>query len=101
VGFQDAYTQTTAKLKSRILAGEWGVIRSVRVIGAWPRPASYYQRNSWAGRIRVGESWVLDSPISNGLAHFLNLALYLAGPAPDDRRAIRRPGVRPVARPAD
>jgi predicted dehydrogenase len=79
VGFQDIYTRSTQTLKSRFVAEEWGAILAVRVIGGWPRAASYYLRNNWAGRVKVEESWVLDSPISNGLAHFINLALYLSG----------------------
>lgn len=82
VGFQDIYTLPAQWLKSRLLTARWGPIRSIRIVGAWPRPDSYYRRNDWAGRTKVGGAWVCDSPVGNGLAHFLNLALYLAGPHP-------------------
>ena len=49
----------------------------------WPRPKSYYARNNWAGRLRVGESWVLDSPFNNAVAHQLAMCLFLASPRAD------------------
>jgi hypothetical protein len=46
----------------------------------WPRMASYYQRNRWAGRIKSDSGeWVLDSPANNAMAHYLHNALYVLG----------------------
>jgi predicted dehydrogenase len=83
VGFQDIYLEDNLAVKRRLLAGALGRIRRIRGRGLWPRDDTYYARNDWAGRLRIGEHWVLDSPLANALAHFLNLALFLAGPAPE------------------
>jgi predicted dehydrogenase len=37
--------------------------------------------------MRLGDAWVLDSPVSNALGHFLNLALFLLGPSRDESAA--------------
>jgi predicted dehydrogenase len=69
-------------LKQRLVAGEIGRIRRIVVHAAWPRGRGYYTRNDWAGRARIGEEWVLDSPVNNAMSHFLLLMLFLAGDAP-------------------
>ncbi|HWA10354.1 MAG TPA: Gfo/Idh/MocA family oxidoreductase [Opitutaceae bacterium] len=79
VGFQDLYTPGTRWLKRQLLAGAIGRVRSVRVLGLWPRPVAYYQRNNWTGRLQVGGVAVLDSPLNNAFGHFANLALYFCG----------------------
>src|SRR5690606_18097485 len=79
VGFQELYSASTHDLKRRLLSGEIGTLRQVNVLGQWPRPLSYYARNEWAGRRRVGDAWVLDSPVSNAFAHFILLAMFWAG----------------------
>lgn len=79
VGFQDLYLPDTLEVKRRLLAGAIGRLRRIKGRGLWPRGEAYYTRNNWAGRVRIGEDWVLDSPLANALAHFLNLALFLGG----------------------
>lgn len=79
VGFQDIYSDSTADLKRTILAGDIGSVQCITVMGCWPRTGAYYGRNGWAGCQRVARGWVLDSPANNALAHYLNLALFLAG----------------------
>jgi predicted dehydrogenase len=79
VGFQDIYQPAVARLKRRLLAGEFGRPLDARVIGCWPRSERYYTRNDWAGRCRRDGRWVMDSPASNALAHYLHLALFLLG----------------------
>jgi predicted dehydrogenase len=79
IGFQDLYNEQVQTTRKRILEGEFGRVLSVRTWGNWPRPKSYYTRNSWAGRLRDGEEWVLDSPVNNAMSHFLMLMLYWAG----------------------
>ena len=81
VGFQDVYVPEVMRLKKRILAGVIGRLESVRMIGLWPRPAIYFTRNNWAGRLHADGAAVLDSPLNNAFAHFVNLALFLTGPA--------------------
>lgn len=83
VGYQDLYEPTTHDLKRRLLAGEIGTLRSVRVRGLWPRSTGYYTRNGWAGRLRVNGAAVYDSPVNNAFAHFLMLALFWSGQTPD------------------
>jgi len=80
VGFQNIYDPATLALKRRLLEGAIGPIRRASVRGAWPRSASYFERAAWAGRVRHGAGWVLDSPLQNAMSHFVNLALYLLGP---------------------
>lgn len=89
VGFQDLYSLESRWLKTQLLAGVIGKIESIRMIGLWPRPRSYFTRNHWAGRIQADGAAVLDSPLNNAFAHFVNLALYFAGAEADESADIR------------
>lgn len=88
VGFQDVYTDSTWTIKQRLLAGEIGRIRAITLVGLWPRHNGYYLRNEWAGRLMQEGQWVLDSPINNAFAHFLNLGLFWAGPRLDASASV-------------
>jgi predicted dehydrogenase len=79
VGFQDMYTDEVAALKRLILKKRIGRIKTVSMLGLWPRARNYYQRNNWTGRLRANDAFVLDSPLNNAFAHFVNLSLFLAG----------------------
>lgn len=79
VGFQDMYTDEVATIKRMILKKRIGRIKTVSMLGLWPRARSYYQRNNWTGRLRADDAFVLDSPLNNAFAHFVNLSLFLAG----------------------
>lgn len=79
VGFQDLYDPAVLDIKQRILSGQIGHIHQILVKGQWPRSTAYYGRNNWAGRLRVDNAWVFDSPINNAFAHFLMLALFWSG----------------------
>jgi predicted dehydrogenase len=80
VGFQSVYLPEILNLKKKILAGGIGRLKQVKVVGFWPRDSAYYARNGWAGKMRdANGGWVLDSPYNNALAHYLNLACFLAG----------------------
>lgn len=79
VGFQDIYEPVAQALKRRLVAGEIGRLRRVRFLGLWPRPPAYFRRNGWAGRLEADGVPVLDSPLNNAFAHFVNLALFFAG----------------------
>jgi predicted dehydrogenase len=83
VGFQYLHAPEVRELKRRLLAGEIGRLERIVVRVLWPRSHAYYQRNAWAGRARVGDDWVLDSPVSNAMSHFLLLMLFLAGETAD------------------
>jgi predicted dehydrogenase len=79
IGFQDVFQPAVSALKRRLVAGEFGKPLAAQVIGCWPRSERYFTRNDWAGRMRRDGRWVMDSPASNAMAHFLHLALFLLG----------------------
>lgn len=79
IGYQDLYTESTHAIKELLLGGALGTIQSVSVLCLWPREDDYFSRNSWAGRLRMGDDWVLDSPVNNAMGHFINLPLFWLG----------------------
>ncbi len=89
VGFQDIYSPVNRWLKEQLCAGVIGPIHTVRFIGLWPRPAAYFTRNPWAGRLHADGTQVLDSPLNNAFAHFVNLSLYFAGPTLGEAAQVR------------
>lgn len=82
VGFQDLYALESRWLKEQLLGGVIGDLQDVRMIGLWPRPRAYFARNHWAGCIEADNALVLDSPLNNAFAHFVNLSLFFAGTSP-------------------
>ncbi|MCU0792657.1 MAG: Gfo/Idh/MocA family oxidoreductase [Opitutaceae bacterium] len=80
VGFQDIYAIEAQWLKAQLQAGVIGRLQEVRMVGLWPRSRAYFARTSWAGRLAADGAAVLDSPLNNAFAHFINLSLYFAGP---------------------
>lgn len=89
VGFQDIYSPVNRWLKQQLCDGAIGQLRSVRFLGLWPRPASYFTRNPWAGRLHADGTQVLDSPLNNAFAHFVNLCLYFAGELPENSASTK------------
>lgn len=83
IGFQDVYQPGNLALKKRLCDGEFGRPLRASLLGCWPRGDRYYRRNAWAGKLQRNGSWILDSPASNALAHFIHLTMFLLGPAPD------------------
>jgi predicted dehydrogenase len=79
VGFQYLHAPEVQELKRRLVQGDIGRVRRIAVHVAWPRSHAYYSRNNWAGRLRVADRWVLDSPVANAMAHFFVLLFYFAG----------------------
>jgi predicted dehydrogenase len=79
IGYQDMYQPASCALKRELLAREFGTLRKIVVMAAWPRTFNYYARNNWAGKLAINGTWVLDSPVNNACAHYLNLALFWAG----------------------
>jgi predicted dehydrogenase len=79
VAFQQLYLPETLAAKRAILAGQLGDGLVARGVGLWPRSSRYYLRNNWAGKMRSGGRWVLDTPFNNAFAHPLNLFCFLAG----------------------
>jgi len=78
VGFQHLYSNAIQQLKARLFSGRLGRVQSITLLCSWPRSEQYYLRNEWAGKLRVGQHWVLDSPANNAHSHYLLNALYLA-----------------------
>jgi predicted dehydrogenase len=79
IGYQDMYQPGSCALKRELLGREFGALRKIVVMAAWPRNFNYYARNNWAGKLAMKDTWVLDSPVNNACAHYLNLALFWAG----------------------
>jgi predicted dehydrogenase len=79
VGFQDIYKPETRQIKRALVDGKIGRIRSASLKACWPRAESYFSRSDWAGKLRNGDRWTLDSPAQNALAHFVHLLLFLLG----------------------
>jgi predicted dehydrogenase len=83
IGYQWSFTPTIQALKRDIMAGVFGRPKWFKTCILWPRLASYYQRNRWAGRITSDSGeWVLDSPANNAMAHYLHNALFILGDTP-------------------
>jgi predicted dehydrogenase len=89
VAYQSIYDPLVVQLKRKLLDGVLGTISSMTLYGCWPRSSRYYRRSDWPGKLRIGSTWVLDSPAHNALAHFIHLGLFLLGNAPD-RPALPR-----------
>lgn len=89
VGFQMIYSQSIRRLKEIILKGKLGVIKEITCRGYWPRTDGYYKRNEWAGKVIVDGQLVLDGPMHNALAHYLNNMLYVSGPDMDSSADLR------------
>jgi predicted dehydrogenase len=79
VGFNFIIEKPRLRLKERILSGEFGGVRGATLSALWPRPTSYFSRNTWAGRLIVDDRFVLDSCMGNALAHFVHNMLFWTG----------------------
>jgi predicted dehydrogenase len=80
IGYQWSFAPAIQSLKADILSGELGHPIRLKSRVYWPRPDAYYNRNRWAGRIKLDDgSWVLDSPAGNAAAHYLHNMLYVLG----------------------
>ena len=81
VGFNFIIEKPRLALKQRILSGVFGTVRGATRQALWPRPADYFRRNSWAGRLMMNDRVVLDSCFGNANAHFVhNLLFWVGGP---------------------
>src|SRR5690606_35584330 len=84
IGYQNMYTPTVRRIKELTLEGRrggaLGRLLTATCSARWPRGASYYGRNAWAGRLAVSGREIFDSPVQNALAHYLQDMLFIAGP---------------------
>jgi predicted dehydrogenase len=79
VGYQFIYQPDVAMVKQLLLDGKLGKITSIKTKALWSRNSIYYNRNGWAGKLKVNGEWVLDSQFNNANAHFLNVMSFLVG----------------------
>jgi len=82
LGFHKVHSRTLRFIKDAISKGKLGKINTLTAIGLLPRKWFYYTRNGWAGKLRVGNEWVLDGIATNAMCHEIHSMLYLASPAP-------------------
>jgi predicted dehydrogenase len=83
IGYQHVYSNSMQQLKARITGGRLGRLSGATILCGWPRSRQYYTRNNWAGKLRIGQDWILDSPANNANAHYLLNTLYAACQRPD------------------
>jgi len=84
VGYGDVARPAAVALKHRLCENAIGRIHAIYGENRWMRPHDYYARSDWAGKIRLGETFVLDGPMNNAASHVINLAAYLAGSEPHE-----------------
>lgn len=80
IGFQMIHARTIRRLKELIMSGDFGHIREISCRGYWSRNRAYYARNHWAEKTILDGQLVMDGPIHNALAYYLNNMIFLAGP---------------------
>lgn len=79
IGFNFVGDPFRRRLKERMLSGEFGQVQGATLFAIWPRDLAYYQRNNWAGKMQVDGKPVMDSPIGNACAHFVQDLLFWLG----------------------
>jgi predicted dehydrogenase len=76
VGFQCQSMTHVRDVKSLLLSGVMGKVKTISCMASWPRDDVYYCRNDWAGQAFARGKWVLDGPMNNALAHQLMNLLF-------------------------
>jgi predicted dehydrogenase len=89
VGFQRMYSPVTRRIRDMLVEGAIGEVKCCKSLGMLCRDDRYFGRNNWAGRLKAGDAWVLDSPFNNAVAHFLMLMRFFAGPLDHDPEPVR------------
>lgn len=79
VAFNFIVEQPRLALKQRLLDGEFGTVTGASLMAHWPRPADYFYRAQWAGRLMMDNRVVLDSCFGNANAHFVHNMLFWLG----------------------
>lgn len=79
IGFNFVGDPFRRRLKERLLSGAFGQVQGATLFAIWPRDLAYYKRNNWAGKMEVDGKPVMDSPIGNACAHFVQDLLFLLG----------------------
>lgn len=85
IGFQMSYSEGIQNLKKTLLSGSLGQVKSCKSLTLFPRPYSYFQGRSWAGKkFATDGTPVWDSIGNNAAAHSLHNMLFLLGEAMED-----------------
>lgn len=71
----EAFRLLIEKLQQKII----GEVETIAAVGIWKRTEAYYQRASWAGKVRMGAETILDGTIHNALSHLLQNCMMIAG----------------------
>jgi len=79
VGFNFIVEKPRLALKERLLEGDFGPMSGATLSALWPRPAGYFTRTGWAGKLMVDGRLLLDSCFGNAMAHFVHNMLFWAG----------------------
>lgn len=79
VGFHSPASSLVSTLRRDLCSRRWGAVKRVVCHSAGSRGDTYYARSRWAGKLRDGDAWVLDSPATNAHAHDIHLAMHLLG----------------------
>jgi predicted dehydrogenase len=80
IGYQWSFTDPIQDLKRDIQKGVLGAPVRLKTMAFWPRDESYYNRNSWAGKVKDKNGrWILDSPVNNAVAHYLHNMFFVLG----------------------
>lgn len=84
VGYQLCFQNDVTQMKKDILSGKYGKPIRAKALRMMRRDRKYYSRTGWAGRLKAGGEYVLDSPLSNACAHHAEAMLYLLGKSMDE-----------------
>jgi len=79
IGYQNIFSPSIQRIKAITLVKKLGRLIKAKSIHLSPRTSAYYQRNPWAGKFQVNGKTLMDSPIQNASAHYLQNMLYVAG----------------------
>lgn len=84
IGYNWSFNREIQDFKRDAMAGLFGKPLRAKTIVLWARGLDYFNRNNWAGKLRMPDgSWVLDSPVNNATAHYLHNMFYSLGSRTD------------------
>ena len=80
IAYQWSFARPIIELKKDIMSGLFGRPELLKTIVLWPRGKDYYNRSSWAGKIRDNQGrYILDSVANNATAHYLHNMFFVLG----------------------
>ena len=91
IGYQWSFADAILDLKKDIINGKYGKPEKLKTIVKWPRDKNYYNRNSWAGKIKDNNgNWILDSVANNATAHYLHNMFFVLGESLDSSAQLNK-----------